>query len=463
VVVIRPDKELPLLIRRYFGEASAPIERWPAEHLRAYQRDALIEQLSHAGSRNDFYRAKFQAANVKPSDFRALEDLPRFPFTHKDELRGKPWVLLSVPKDQVCLTHTSTGTTGGVWSYVHYSWDDMHSRDWAPYAHELMGIRDSDVVVNALPYEMSSAGQSFQRSLQGAAGAAVVPVGKGGFYSEGDKTAQVMADLAADVLITTPPYAMLLSEVSAAVGLTPGKEIRLRIIWLTGEGCSPAYRRRLETLWKCPALVFYGSLECGPIGIECREQSGCHVSAGHVHLEIVDPQTGAPRPPGEIGEVVCTTLLREAAPLIRYRTQDLATIDPAPCPCGVLLPKVHIRGRIADQVPQSEAGLAAAPPAISPYMIEDVLYGHAEMGGNYQIYAGGGALRIEAERAADAPASESARKNILEALSRRGIQADLAWVEHIPRTGGKTRRIRPLEDRNAVMSERCVLQAALKK
>jgi phenylacetate-CoA ligase len=459
--MIRPANELPAHIARYFGNGQqTPIERWSAERLGEYQRDTVAEQLRHVYAANDFYRQKFDTAGVKPDDFHNLADLARFPFTHKDELRGKPWVLLSVPKNEVCLTHTSTGTTGGAWSYVHYSWDDMHVRDWAPFPHELMDIRDTDLVINALPYEMSSAGQSFQRSLQGAAGAQVVPVGKGGFYSEADKTVQVMADLAADVLITTPPYAMLLSEVAAAIGRRPGQDIRLRFIWLTGEGCSPAYRRRLEERWQCPALVFYGSLECGPIGIECRQQAGCHVSAGHVYLEIVDPQTGQPKPPGEVGEVVCTTLLRQASPLIRYRTQDLAMMDPAACPCGVVFPKVHIRGRIVDQVPQQGPTPQAAAPPISPYAIEDVLYSQAEMGGNYQIYAAGPSLRIEAELSGGG-AGDAARQRILEALGRRGIQAELAWVDHIPRTGGKTRRIRPASEREAVMGERCVLRAAL--
>jgi phenylacetate-CoA ligase len=459
--MIHAHDDLPPLLHRHFGDVSSPIERWPVEKLRAYQQDALAEQLTHVYAHNDFYRGKFDAAGVKPDEFRALGDLARFPFTHKDELRGKPWVLLSVPKEDVCLTHTSTGTTGGAWSYVHYSWADMHERDWAPFPHELMDIGDDDVVINALPYEMSSAGQSFQRSLQGAAGAQVVPVGKGGYYSEADKTVQVMAELAADVLITTPPYAMLLAEVADAIGQKPGQNIRLRFIWLTGEGCSPAYRRRLEARWHCPALVFYGSLECGPIGIECRRQAGCHVSAGHVYLEIVDPRTGEPKRPGEIGEVVCTTLLREAAPLIRYRTQDLALIDPAPCACGVVFPKVHIRGRIADQVPGSGSEPAAAPP-ISPYAIEDVLFSERAVGGNYQLYTTEKGLQIEAELA-EAAAGEPARRRILEILGGRGIQAELNWVEHIPRTGGKTRRVRPLCERDTVMAERCVLQAAVKR
>src|SRR5262249_23102560 len=161
-------------------------------------------------------------------------------------------------KDEVCLVHTSTGTTGGDWSYLFYSWDDMHVRDFAPFPRILMPVNARDVVVDALPYEMSSSGQSFQRSLQGVAGALVVPAGKGGFYSDPYKTVQIMADLRATVLITTPPYALLLAEVADQRGLPLGTAIAPRFMWLTGEGCAPAYRRRLEELWRCPGLIFYG-------------------------------------------------------------------------------------------------------------------------------------------------------------------------------------------------------------
>jgi len=469
--MIRAESSLSELARRYFGGSSpTPIEDWSNETLRAYQQDALAEQLEHVYANNEFYRGKCDASGVKPGDFHSLDDFARFPFTEKDELRGKPWALLSVPKSEVCLTHTSTGTTGGEWSYVHYTWDDMHAGDWAPFPHRLMDIQETDVVVNALPYEMSSAGQSFQRSLQGAAGALVVPVGKGGFYSEADKTVRVMADLKADVLITTPPYAMLLSEVAEAFDLRSNADIGLRLLWLTGEGCSPAYRRRLQDLWNCPAYVFYGSLECGPIGIECREQSGCHISSGYVYLEIVDPETGQPKPPGEVGEVVCTTLQRKAAPLIRFRTQDLAMIQPEPCSCGVVFPKLHIRGRVVDQVKSPAAGRNesggkenCSEEAISPYAIEEVLYSQSEMGANYQIYIVESGLRIEAELAEGVDDGEPTRKRILNILKDRGIKAELEWVEHIPRTGGKTRRVRPFSQQSETMAQPCVLHSALKK
>ncbi len=449
-ILNQPD--CPALLSKYFGTASVEsIEHWPDAKLLGYQTEAVAEQLAHVYANNSFYRGKFDRAGVQPADFHTLEDLQRFPFVTKDELRGNPWILLSVPKKDVCLAHTSTGTTGGAWSYILYTLEDMHVRDLAPFPRLLMPVHDSDVIINALPYEMSSSGQSFQRSLQGATGALVVPVGKGGFYSDPFKSVKIMADLEATVLITTPPFAMVLAEVAGELGLRLGSDIRLRFMWLTGEGCSPAYRRRLEELWQCQGLIFYGSMECGSIGIECPVQTGSHVCAGHVYLEIIDPASGKPVAPGEVGEVVCTVLQRRASPLIRFRTQDLAVLDPSPCPCGVRFPKLHIRGRIADQV-----AMGAEETAISPYLIEEVLYRQPEVGNNYQIYTSGARMLIEAERRG-ADGGESARESILKELRSRGANVELNWVAHIPRTGGKTRRMRPLAERDIVMASPSLL------
>jgi len=454
--VSQETHELASTLARYFGVVDQPpIEHWPAERIADYQCDAVADQLAHVWKQSPFYRKKFDQAQVTPDDFRTLDDLRRFPFTTKDELRGDPWVLLSVPKEDVCLAHTSTGTTGGVWSYTLYSRDDMYVHDQVPSPRLLMPICSSDVVIDALPYEMSSAGQSFQRSLQGTASALVVPVGKGGFYSDPAKTSRIMADLQADILITTPPYAMLLAEMAGQLGISLSDDIRLRFMWLTGEGCSQAYRRRLEELWNCPGIVFYGSMECGSIGIECTEQAGGHISQGHVHVEIVDPQTGDPLPPGEVGEVVCTVLQRKASPLIRFRTQDLACIDLQPCRCGVIFPRLHIRGRIVDQL--AGTGEENAAPPISPYMIEDVLFAQPAMGGNYQIYTDGNRLLIEAERRGANADGKSAKRHIEQILTERGLQAELCWVAHIPRTGGKTRRIRPIAEREEFMRQPSML------
>jgi phenylacetate-CoA ligase len=447
---LRPPQP-PALLQQFFGAAlDQAIEDWTETKLRAYQEAAVAEQLRRAADA-PFYREKFTKAGRSPADFQTLEDLEKFPFTDKSELLRQPWKLLAVPREEVRLAHTSTGTTGGDWSYQLYTWEDMFLRDVVPMPWKLLDVQAGEVVVNALPYEMSSAGQSFQRSLQAGAGALVVPAGKGGFYSDPGKTIGVMADVQASLLITTPPHAMQLSELAAQ----QGRAIPLRRLWLTGEGCAPSYRRRLEQRWQCPTRVFYGSLECGPIGLDSSPQSGLHVCAGHVCLEIIDPKTGKSLPRGQLGEVICTVLQRTASPLIRFRLRDLACLDPGPCPLGYALPRLHLRGRLADQVP--ETGAAPAAGAVSPYAIEDVLYRYPEMGGNYQVYVGPvGRLAIDVEL----DCSEEKRSAVLAQmrdglrpiLEPAGWQAELSWVPWIPRSGGKARRIRARSEREQVMA-----------
>ena len=163
-------RELPTLLHKYFGDpAMPPIEHWSDARLRAYQTEALAEQLAHAYGNSRFYRAKFEQAGICPCDLQSLDDLARFPFTNQEELRvssaggvrSDPWMLLAVPKEEVCLVHTSTGTTGGDWSYLFYTWEDMHVRDFAPYPRLLMPVDSSDVVLNdtALPLLQTASGQ----------------------------------------------------------------------------------------------------------------------------------------------------------------------------------------------------------------------------------------------------------------------------------------------------------------
>jgi phenylacetate-CoA ligase len=161
-------------------------------------------------------------------------------------------------------------------------------------------------------------------------------------------------------------------------------------------------------------------------------------------------------PAGEVGEVVCTVLQRKASPLIRFRTQDLAFVDSEPCPCGVKFPRVHIRGRMADQLTGADEDRTGAP--ISPYLIEEILFAQSEMGGNYQIYTDGNNLLIESELRTGAGDGGLAKQRIEDALAERGLQAELRWVEHIPRTGGKTRRIRPITDRDDIMRQPSILR-----
>ena len=217
-------------IEKYFSkDIEEPFELWNASRMRNYHEESIKEILTHAYRNNEFYKDKFDKHGVKIEDFQKLEDLSKFPFTYKEELRGKPWVLLSVPKSELTQVHVSTGTTSkklGDHIYTLYSWDDIYLNELAIEMPLMVHSLKEDIVVNSLPYEMSSAGMAFHRSFQHGSGAAVVNVGKGGFYSDPKKTLIILKDIEATVFLTTPPYALYLSELAEEMGIDIKKDLK---------------------------------------------------------------------------------------------------------------------------------------------------------------------------------------------------------------------------------------------
>ncbi len=425
---------LPPIVEHYLGDGDNLADRWPPDRLAAYQGEALFRILTHAWEHNQFYRKKFFEADIDPTALAMPDDLSRVPLTTKEEIRGQPWVLLSVPRHQISQIHVSTGTTGGDQIYIPHTWEDLYIRNLGPAMRRLVPVGMDDVVINALPYEMSSAGLAFHRTFQKGCGALVVPTGKGGYYSTPERTLRAAADLGATILITTPPYAVLLAEVAEEEKVALA-EIPIRFLWLTGEGCSPAFRERVEALWGHPAYFYYGSLEAGPIGIECPEKNGYHLAGGHVYVEIVEPGPARSLAPGEIGEIVVTELTRWASPLIRYRTGDLGFLDDLPCACGVLLWKLHLRGRQGDQV-------RVGGVAYSPYYLEEFLMRIPEVGNWYQFLPTPARLCIRAEPALGVTPTETIRRAIESRLEYEiGISVEVQFVARLPRSGGKTVRV----------------------
>lgn len=311
----------------------------------------LHQIVSHAYYRNPFYREKLVKAGITPDQIHRAEELSLLPFTDREELEGDPWILLAVPKNQLVQAHLSTGTTGRPPLYILFDWEDLHVRGLMPLVADapgarLFGIEEGEIVFNALPYEISVTGLAIHRALQDGIGACVVPVGKGGFYADPLKTLKLMRDLRGDHLFTTPSYAVHLAELAAESGIAIQGEIRLRSLWLIGEPCSQALRRRLEDLWQCPAFLYYGSLECGPVGLECSMRNGYHIASNFVHVEIV-PVEDVRRPDSEspVGEIVVTVLWRHASPLLRFRTGDLGRWDRSPCRCAIPGPRLRLLGR----------------------------------------------------------------------------------------------------------------------
>ena len=421
----------------YFVEEEFPDDNMSIERLQAFQWEALKEIIRTAYNKCGFYRKKMDDLGISPDDIKGMSDLSKMPFVTKEELRGHPWALLACDKQDIAVVTVSTGTTGGDEIYIPSTWRDYWLHEMAPGYPVLFPINPGDICINALPYEMSSAGLAFHKTFMDACLGTVVAAGKGGAYSTPKKTLKVMKDLKPSVLITTPSWAVSLAEADEenAGGLS---DITLRKMWLTGEGCSFSFRNRVEKMWNTTANMYYGSLECGGVGIECDAHDGYHVLGAHSIVEIVDPDTGETLEPGEIGEIVVTCPLRFDTPLIRYRTKDIGYIDPSPCKCGVKLPRIFLRGRRVDQI-------TVQGVSFSPYYLEEYLMRLPEVGNWYQFVVnknGSDRLKIRAEVAkGQKPCPELAEK-----LSSRlefgiGVPCDFILYEKLPRTGQKAVRV----------------------
>lgn len=311
--------------------------------------------VSHVYYRNRFYREKLSRAGIGPDQIHCAEELPLLPVTEREELIGNPGILLSVPKEEVVQAHLSTGTTRRSPLYILFSWDDLYVRGLLPLVGapgaRLFEIQEGEIVFNALPYEVSVTGLALHRALQDGIGACVVPVGKGGFYADPAKTLKLMRALRGDHLVTTPSYALQLAELATRCGITAPEELGLTALWLIGEPCSDALRRHIDRLWGCPAFLYYGSLESGPIGLECPLRDGYHVASNFVDVEILPvPDLGRSDTDGLLGEIVVTVLWRQASPLLRFRTGDFGFWKPSPCRCGIPGAKLRVLGRRHDLI-----------------------------------------------------------------------------------------------------------------
>lgn len=426
----------PGLSGKYFSRPDFP-DSMPLGRLAEFQDESVRAIVTRAYEQSPFYREKMVRAGVGPADIKDLADLKRLPFTTKDELRGNPWALLACDKEDISLVQVSTGTTGGEEIYIMNTWEDYYLYEMSTGYPTLVPVERGDICLNALPYEMSSAGLAFHKTFMDGCRATVIPAGKGGAYSTPAKTIKMMRDLKPTVVITTPSWAITLAE-EAVENSFDLAGLRLKKMWLTGEGCSYSFRERVEKIWGATANFYYGSLECGGVGIECDAHSGYHIAHAHVAVEIVDPKTGEVMEPGEIGEIVVTCLLRYDTPILRYRTQDLGYIDPDPCPCGVALPRFFLRGRLVDQ-------LAIRGMSFSPFYLEEFLMRLPEVGNWFQFVvdpAGSDRLRIRAELAAGVHASEELADSLASKMEYgTGLPCQFEIVDRIPRPQGKTVRV----------------------
>jgi phenylacetate-CoA ligase len=309
-----------------------PRERMPPDALRALQLDRLRDTAGRILRGQEFGAARLAAAGITAeSDIGALDDLAAVEFSTKADLHaGYPFGLLAVPREQVVRVHASSGTYGKP-TVVGYTANDLET--WTELMARCMtmaGVRPGMVVHNANGYGLFTGGLGFHQGGE-RIGATVVPV-SGGFTG---RQAMLLSDLGAAVLVSTPSYALAIAQAVREAGNDPA-DLGLELGLFGGEPWTEGMRAEIERELGLVAVNFYGLSEmCGPgVAAECRERAGLHVQEDHFLVEVVDPADGAPVPAGLPGEVVFTTLTKEAMPLLRYRTGDVGMLVSAACGCG---------------------------------------------------------------------------------------------------------------------------------
>ena len=278
-----------------------------------------------------FYRDALRAAGVDPASIRSADDVRRLPFTVKDDLRRNyPLGMLAVPRSEIARVHGSSGTTGRP-TFVAYTRKDLDT--WSGLVARFLvagGLRAEHLVHVAFGYGLFTGGFGLHYGIE-KVGAGVVPAAGGNT----PRQVLLIRDLGAEVLVCTPSYALHIAEVARAEGFAPGT-LPLRLGHFGGEPWTEEMRGEVERGLGILAFNNYGLSEVVGPGVsgECGARAGMHVQEDHFLVECVDPDTLEPVPEGETGELVFTTLTKEALPVLRYRTRDLASIDRRPCPCG---------------------------------------------------------------------------------------------------------------------------------
>ncbi|MDR1775889.1 MAG: phenylacetate--CoA ligase [Actinomycetes bacterium] len=333
---------------------------------------AVRASIRHAKN-SEFYRRHY--ADIEPDDIKTLADFRRLPFTDKEDLRGAyPLGLCAVPTDEIVRIHSSSGTTGTP-VIIPYTARDVH--DWAVMfkrCYETAGITRADRIQITPGYGLWTAGIGFQLGAE-LLGAMAVPMGPGNT----DKQLRMMMDLRSTVLCATSSYALLLAEEIERRGVHDSICLRKGVIG--SERWGEKMRRRIANELGVDLYDIYGLTEIyGPgIGINCDCQDGMHIWTDYMYFEIIDPKTGECVPDGESGEIVITTLKKEGAPLIRYRTHDLSREIAGSCPCGSDYP------RLAAIIGRSDDMVKVKGTIIYPSRIDEFLAGLAGASSEYQV------------------------------------------------------------------------------
>ena len=324
-------------------------ETLPREALEALQLKRLQHLVERVYSAVPYYRHKMEKAGVKPSDIKTLKDLSKLPFTTKEDLRiNYPFGLFAVPFEKVVRIHASSGTTGKP-TVVGYTKNDIDA--WAELMARTLsagGAHKGDVVHNSYGYGLFTGGLGAHYGAE-RLGAAVIPISGG----NSKRQIMIMQDFGSTVLMCTPSYALNLADVMKEMGVDPST-LKLRVGLFGAEPWSENMRNEIEKRLGIKAIDIFGLSEVmGPgVAVECHEaQNGLHIFEDHFIPEIIDPATGKVLPYGETGELVFTSITKEAFPIVRYRTRDITSLNPEPCICGRTLVRMKkVSGRTDDML-----------------------------------------------------------------------------------------------------------------
>jgi phenylacetate-CoA ligase len=414
------------------------VEQWPRELLRALQLRRLRETVERVLAGTAPLAERLREAGVDSAGaVGSLDDLRVLPFTEKADLREHyPFGLLAVPRERLVRLHASSGT-GGKPTIVGYTagdlevWSDVMARSMT-----MAGVRPGMLVHNANGYGLFTGGLGFHHGAE-RLGATILPV------SVGQTRRQVMLlrDLQAQVLCATPSYAVTIAEALEEQGIGPG-ELSLEVGLFGAEPWSEPMRAELERRLGLRARNCYGLSEIiGPgVAMECEEGAGSHINEDHFLVEVLDPGSGGPVAAGEPGELVITTLTKEALPLLRYRTADIAAVDESPCACGRTLARMGpVHGRRDDM-------LILRGVNVYPSEIEDVLLGVDGVGPHYELTVErpGASDEVSVRCETVAEPSDDLRARVHAALRERtgiGIAVELLPAGSLPRSAGKAARV----------------------
>lgn len=352
------------------------IETMGRDQLQELQLTRLKETVKHAAN-SPFYKEVFEKNGIIPDSIQTLDDLRKIPFTTKNDLRSHyPFGMAAIPIQKCVRIHSSSGTTGNPTVVLHSAKDLDQWANQVARCMYMVGLRDTDVFQNTSGYGMFTGGLGFQYGAE-RLGALTVPAAAGNTKRQ----IKFITDFGTTCLHIIPSYATRLAEVMYEMGIDPRRDTKLHTVCIGAEPHSEEQRKRIEQLLGVKAYNCFGMSEMnGPgVAFECPEQNGLHIWEDYVIPEIINPQTLEPVPEGEIGELVLTTINREAMPLLRYRTRDLTRFIPGECPCG----RTH--RRLARFVGRSDDMIILKGVNIFPIQIEKILMNFKELGSNYLI------------------------------------------------------------------------------